>query len=232
MERDSSTSRRAYLAVAGSVGTTALAGCLGNVLGSSESERTYLEAPDRPADPDDLAYPAFGQTLPEATLSAPLYEEDVAVGQFETDTFLTFFYSHCNTVCPRLISTLRNIQTRAAEDGHGDDVTFLAVTFDPQRDTASRLETYAAEMNVDLEAGNWYFLRPDSASRARTVVQERFGVGFQRTTPQEMDRYMFTHLGLIVLANEDDVVERAYATTQPAWQSIYDDFETLREREG
>lgn len=230
--------RRTYLRGAGGglvLGTT---GCLGVNLGggdgSADDSGTYLDRPELEYDGDleAFAYPRWSDPLPEATVPAPLHGEDVTTTQFDAAVVMSFFYSHCNTVCPRLIGTLRNIQTRANEDGYGDDLRFLAVTFDPQRDTADRLEAYADQMNVDLETGNWYFLRPASESRARAVVTELFGVGFERTTPENMDGYMFTHMGLIVLANGDGVVERGYSTTEPAWQDIYDDVSTLCDREG
>lgn len=235
MKRPHAMDRRTYLAAAATAGATALAGCFGGATGSRSDgpeQDTYLDSPDSQVDPEDLPYPGYGQQLPDVTLPAPLHGEEVSVRQFDSDVFVTFFYSYCQTVCPRLVGAFRNIQAEAGSDGYGDDVTFLAVTFDPERDTESRLREYAEHMNVDTEAGNWYFLRPESVSRAETVVTEEFGVAFQRTEPEDMDRYMFNHFSLIALGNAGGFVERAYTHKRPAWQELYDDFTTLREREG
>jgi protein SCO1/2 len=235
MDQHRSIRRREYLGATVAAGATALAGCLG---GSSASgpdgatQATYLDAPDSQVDPADLPYPGYGQAIPDVTLPAPLAGEAVSLRQFDTDLFVTFFYSHCQTVCPRLIGTLRNIKTAASSDGYADDVTAIAITFDPERDTEARLAEYAEAISLDREAGNWYFLRPESASRAETVVQEEFGVAFGRTQPEDMDMYMFNHFSLILLANAGNNVERAYTHKRPAWQELYDDFERLREREG
>jgi protein SCO1/2 len=43
---------------------------------------------------------------------------------------------------------------------------------------------------------------------------------------------MFTHFALILLVNADDYVERAYTGQTPRWQPIYEDLQTLRNREG
>lgn len=183
-------------------------------------------------DATDLPYPAYGQDIPDVTLPAPLKGEEISVRQFDTDVVMTFFYSHCQTVCPRLVGALKNIQTRALEDGYSENVTFLAITFDPERDTTARLRDYAKNMNINREPDNWYFLRPESVSRAKSIVGETFGVGFERTHPDDMDMYMFNHFSLIILANRDSVVERTYVDNRPVWQDIYDHFVALRKQEG
>lgn len=264
--------RRTFLRAAASSTVAGAAGCLSTPGGGSD---TYLSDPDRKWDPEDLPFPAYGQTLPSVTLTDPVADREVTTTEFDRDVVMTFFYSHCMSICPVLIRALERIQKHAAPDGHGDDVVFLAVTFDPERDDGDRLRAYADERGVDLDAGNWHFLRP-SPDRTKDVVQETFGVSFQRTsgsdggstttgaeaktttgagegtttgtdtetttssaetttagvTPAASGNYMFTHQGLILLANREDYVERAYLDTAPSWQNIYEDFERLREREG
>ena len=162
------------------------------------------------------------------TLPAPIESREVGLRDVERASLLTFFYSHCNTVCPVLISTQRNVQAHAQNNGYASDIAFFPVTFDPARDTADRLRTYADEMNVDAAAENWHFLRPASADRAKDVVQDQFGVGFERTDPEEMDMYMFAHSALTLLVNADGFVERAYRSKSPDEETIIDDLETVR----
>jgi protein SCO1/2 len=227
-----SMNRRQFLQVSGTGAAAGLAGCLGGIgsIGAGGGD-TYLSEPDTDVDPADLPYPAHGQQLPEVTLTDPLSGESVTTTQFDRDVFLTFFYSHCKTVCPVLIGTLRNLQTRAGKDGHGSAAVFLPVTFDPARDDASRLREYSDRMNVNLDAGNWQYLRPDSPQRAKAVVKDTYGVHFQKTHPEDMDMYMFTHAALVILANADGYVERAYRGARPPEDEIYEDFTTLRKRE-
>lgn len=216
--------RREYLGALGTGVVTATAGCLG---GDSD---TYLDEPDTGYEPADVRFPAYGQRLPEVTISDPLAGESVETTGGESDVLMTFFYSHCQTVCPRLISALRNVQMRAIDDGLIDATRILAVTFDPQRDDAERLGKYADRMDVSLADG-WRFLRPDTPEDAKSVVQGEFGVNFERTHPEDMDMYMFNHFALVLLVNADGYVERAYTGSTPRWQDIYGDFETLSERE-
>jgi len=216
--------RRQYLGAIGGGIAALSAGC------SADDSDTYLDKPDLRAEPSQLPYPVYGQSLPDVTLSDPLAGESVPIGGDNRDTVVTFFYSHCRTVCPRLISALRNVQAKAVEDDLIDTTSFRAVTFDPERDDAERLRGYADRMNVALTE-NWRFLRPDSPDHARDVVMDEFGVRFERTHPEEMDMYMFSHRSLILLVNADGYVERSYTDSTPSWQSIYDDLKTLRKRE-
>ncbi|MUV89643.1 SCO family protein [Halapricum sp. CBA1109] len=228
--------RRSYLRAAMGAGAVGLAGCLGGEGVTTETETpspyasadTYLDAPDLDGPPESYPWPAHGQSLPEVTLPDPLSGESVATTQFDRPTFVTFFYHNCQTTCPLLISGLQGVQATVADEGDPDSVAFLPISFDPQRDTADALVDYADRMRVDVDHDNWHFLRPADRERAKSVVQDTFGVRFQRTQPEDMDMYMFDHRGIVLLANGDGYVERSYRESF-AWQDLYDDYEALRE---
>jgi protein SCO1/2 len=170
----------------------------------------------------------------------------VSLRTVEKPRLLTFIYTMCPTVCPVLTSTMRNVQTDALNNGYGDQVEFFPLTFDPARDDAERLRAYANEMNVALDAGNWHFLRPESEARAKEVIQEQFGVTFQKqsTTPSDDGKhnestsedghnhdhgaYEFVHTGLTLLVNSDHYVEQAYQTSSPDAEQIISDLKTVR----
>ncbi|WP_136715754.1 SCO family protein [Halorientalis salina] len=221
--------RRTYLSTAATAGLVGTAGCIDSVLGDDDG-RTYLDEPEgRQVESADLPYPAYGQDLPEATLDAPLADRQVTTTEFgNRNVIMTFFYSHCNTVCPVLVSSLKRVQATASQDGYADDVVFLAVTFDPQRDDAQRLREYADTMRVETDADNWYFLRPEGRDRATDVVQDTFGVTFERTKATGESEYMFNHLGLVLLANRHGVVERAYSGDDPKSKALLGDLEEIR----
>lgn len=205
-----------------------LAGCLGSIGFGDSNPDVVLAEPDREFESSDVPYPAWGEQIPDVTVPAPVESREIRLRDVATPSLLTFFYSHCQTVCPVLISTQRNLQAHAQNNGYDDAVSFLPVTFDPARDTAGRLQTYADEMNVAAADENWHFLRPASKERAKTVVQDQFGVAFQRTEPEDMDRYMFTHAALTLLVNADGFVERAYRSKSPDVETIISDLRTVR----
>jgi protein SCO1/2 len=221
--------RRAFLRSAGTTGAIGgLAGCLGTVgLGDSNPD-VVLEEPDRQFESSDVAYPAWGEQIPDVTVPAPHESREIRLRDVETPSLLTFFYSNCKTVCPVLISTLRNVQAHAQTNGYSDAVSFFPMTFDPARDTAERLRTYADLMHVDADSKNWQFLRPASKERANAVVQDQFGVVFQQTEPEDVEMYMFIHMAMTLLVNGDGFVERAYRSKSPDPETIIADLKAVR----
>jgi protein SCO1/2 len=216
--------RRTYLRGIGLAGVGATAGCLGG------DPNTTLGKPDRRGGvtSETLAYPAWGERVPDVTLPDPLTGASISLREVDEPALVTFFYSHCNSICPRLISSLREVQIHSLDGDYADEVGFYPITFDPQRDTADRLREYGTDMNVALDADNWHFLRPSSRDRAKAVLEDEFGFRFQRTHPEDMDMYMFTHIGLVLLVNGDGYVERAYRGQEGREGQYIEDLETVR----
>lgn len=225
------------LASLGTAAVTGLAGCAGGLLGGDGD--TYLSGRDWKADPDVLPFPTHGDHLPSATLPAALRGETVTIPDdfAGRDVLLTFVYTHCRTMCPRLTGVLAGVQKHALANDYVDRMAFVEASFDPERDTAERFRAWADQHGVTLDGGNWYFLRPESVDRAKAVVQDTYGVTFEKTHPKGMDGYMFVHGGYVVLANKGGYVEKTYQLKQQSddpvtWQTVRDDLQTLREREG
>lgn len=224
--------RRAYLrAGAGVAGAFGVAGCLGGGsalgLGDPNPNATLSRPEDVPKEAD-FAYPTWGERVPDVAFPAPVEGGRVSFRGVGKPFLTTFFFSHCQTICPRLIGALRNVQIDSVRNGYADAVRFLPVTFDPARDDAARLRAYAEEMNVDTDAGNWTFLRPESPSAAKAKINGEFGIGF-RKQPRKGDRkgYMYQHVGLILLVNADGYVERAY-TGSPDRKRLLADLKNVR----
>ncbi|UHQ95148.1 SCO family protein [Haloterrigena alkaliphila] len=236
--------RRLYLRSIAASSVVAAAGCL-NSLSSGNDHRTdrgsgterdradgaVLEPPKR--DLSEASHPSYGDDFPAVELPDPLNGETVSTDQFEGErtVLMTFFYTSCpDGVCPALLLRLRRVQAVAAEGGYGDDAAFLAMTFDPERDTEDALRTYAGERGVDHDAGNWHFLRPERYETAEEIVTEQFGLPLKKRDANEHEdlEYVFPHYGYIFLVNERGLVERVYpdgATVATA--RLVEDFETV-----
>lgn len=222
--------RRHYLrslavpAVAGS------AGCLG-VLGDSGPEGTVLDPPEQ--DLSEASHPSYGDEMPHVSVPDPITGETVSTADYEGERAVlwTSFYTNCpDGVCPALILRLRRAQEVAAEEGYGDESAFLALTFDPERDTADVLGEYADQQGVDLDAGNWHFLRPESYERGQELLDENFGLVIQKASADQYENleYQFPHYGLILLANKQGIVERAYPRgPQTDVERLVSDFERV-----
>ncbi|WP_049925044.1 SCO family protein [Halopiger goleimassiliensis] len=249
--KSTSIDRRTVLRAAGTVALGAsLAGCLQRST-SDAPEGVVLEPPENHdrIQESDIPHPIYGEAIPEVTVPAPLHDRTVSTAEFEGERhcMLTFIYTACPTVCPGLTAALQRVQADAHEEGYEDEMAFLPITFDPEYDTAEVLEEYGERMGVDFDAGNWYFLRPESHEDAKEVVEETFGVAFEHgesnggmdeeMEDDEMDDEMdddemddghddherhITHTSLILLVNKDGLVERAWTGGSPGGNEIVD----------
>ncbi len=89
---------------------------------------------------------------------------------------LGMIYTHCPDVCPLITARMMEIQERVAAEGWSDDVFFVTITFDPERDTPEVLRRYAQARKVDFR--NWVFLTGDPSTTRR--LTEVLGIYTER----------------------------------------------------
>ncbi|WP_255171627.1 SCO family protein [Natrononativus amylolyticus] len=187
--------RRTYLGALGSAGIASVAGCLDSdpIFGSGEggasdeaAEGTVLGPPEQST--EGASHPSYGEEIPSFSVPDPLAETDVSSDdlQGERAYLMTFFFTSCpDGACPALLLRLRRAHEDSLERGTEDETAFLALTFDPERDTPEELETYADQQGVNLEAGNFHFLRPESYDAGMELVTDDFGMPVERVDTDE-----------------------------------------------
>lgn len=235
-------SRRSVIAGTGTAFTTALAGCLGTGLFDSTGAHDDVVL-DKPADYSmldgaELEHPIHGDEVPDIAVPDLVTGEEMSSHDFIGDRhmLLTFVFTRCPGACPALTASLLQVQANAAENGYSDDIALLEYTFDPEYDTETRFLEYAEEMNIDLNIGNWHFLRPETPASAEEVITDTFGVWFDELTDEqregmEMHEDMaFQHENLILLVNKKGYVERAYEGEPPNPGTVVDDVNRLLDR--
>ena len=216
-----------------SLGVAGIAGVAGGHeavpgVGAERADGAVLAQPDNPFN-EAMAHPIYGEEVPSFSLEN-LEGEEITPEKFEGERafLITFIYTKCNDdACPALVQQLQFVQQTARDEGFDDDVAFLAVTFDPERDTPEVLREFGDVQRVDHEADNWHFLRPESYDEAKEVANGQFGVGIDRIDMDDDDHgdnghddnghdhdheYHFAHSNLILLVNKNGIVERAYPT--------------------
>jgi len=222
--------RRHILGAGVTTGLSALAGCLTGALESEPDGEVVLDAPDDDVG-GDPSYPTYGEPFPEFALTDPLTESTVDIADFDEECFVaTAFYAECPAECIPLMTAIAAVQSRTIDNGIDDRTRFLAVTFDPERDTPERLEDHADMVHVDLDAGNWHYLRPEDDDEAREVVDNSMGIAYELDELDGGDNYDFLHITVTYLVNPAGYVERAYRGEDPSVDKITDDVETLLER--
>ncbi|EMA35468.1 SCO family protein [Halobiforma nitratireducens] len=215
--------RRHALTLGATAGLTTVAGCLTGMLDDS-ADNAVLEPPEAGV-PSGVSYPTYGDPFPTFELEDPLAETTVDVDALEDALVATAFFASCPAECIPLMDSIAQVQRNAGERGLADGTRFLAVTFDPERDTADALRDHADMLDIDYEADNWHYLRPDGPEAATAVVDDELGVPFER---EELgDDYEFIHIAVTFLVNPDGYVERAYRGEDPDSNRITDDLERL-----
>lgn len=240
--------RRAYLKTGTATGVAlSIGGCLdvGPLSGSpGATDDVVLDKPERyedlraSRDSGGLAHPIHADPIPEATLPAPLHDTEMSTREYvgERHTMFTFIFTRCPNTCQLLTQALRHVQDDSVENGYADEVAFMPMTFDPEADTPEKLQEHAERHGVNREPGHWYYLRPDGTERAKAVIEDRLGIGFQHLTPEEREErgmseeMYFQHISAIMLVNADGFVERTYTGQDASPVNLVEDFETLRER--
>jgi protein SCO1/2 len=223
--------RRRYLETLTATGALATAGCLDALPVGGGDSQTVLSEPE--IDLSEAVHPSYGDEIPSITLPDPILGEQVSTEELagERAQLLTFFYTNCpDGMCPALILRLRRAQELAASEGYTDDAAFLPITFDPERDTEEVLREYANDRSIDLDAGNWHFLRPESYEAGQEVIGENFGLQIEKREAEDYDNleYLFPHYNLILLVNKQGIVERAYPNAVGVDVStVTDDFEEV-----
>lgn len=218
--------RRVFLGTVGVAGLATTAGCLSGE--DSPSNMVLSQQDDIPGDPEDFSYPAYGQSVPSVEVPDPIADETIDISTLDRTAVLTTFFAECPAECGILINNLAGVQALLDERGQTDDVRFLAITFDPERDDADRLRENAQTNGVSLDAGNWHYLRPASDDEAESVVRDTLGIPFQRVDESDrMAGYDFDHMVITLLVNPGGVVERVYRGENFDREQFASDVETV-----
>jgi len=128
------------------------------------------------------------QVLPRITLAPAfslidqdgeqLTSEDLR-GQF---VLYTFTYTNCVEPCFDIDKTLHEIQSRLSEANLNDiKITFVTISFDPERDTPDTLKSYAESVNADTT--QWKFATTNDPALLKTII----GGGFETYYEQKSD---------------------------------------------
>lgn len=103
---------------------------------TAETARTNMLLKDKPKLPSVVLEDSFGDE----------YDFDAFEGKY---MLLTFIYTACSTVCPQLEMNVKEIYEQVPEQYLGEDLMFLSISFDPERDTPEILDNYRENIGSD-----------------------------------------------------------------------------------
>ena len=109
---------------------------------------------------------------------------------------VAMFFAHCEYACPIIVENLRAIE-RALPAALREQVDFLLVSFDTERDTPEVLRAYRAKMK--LATAHWTLLRGrgDDVRELAALL----GINYQRDA-----RGQFSHSNVITVLNAEGEV--------------------------
>ena len=109
---------------------------------------------------------------------------------------VAMFFAHCEYACPIIVENMRAIE-RALPAALREQVDFLLVSFDTERDTPEALHAYRAKMK--LATAHWTLLRGrgDDVRELAALL----GINYQRDA-----RGQFSHSNVITILNAEGEV--------------------------
>lgn len=106
---------------------------------------------------------------------------------------MVMIYTSCKAACPRLVSDMRDIESKMPKDKL-NEINFVLISIDPEVDNPKRLKSFAIENKMD--ANHWTFLQG-----TKTSVQEFanvLAVKYKQISPMD-----FSHSNIISVFNTE-----------------------------
>lgn len=122
---------------------------------TAESARTKQLTEDRPVFPNVTLQDSKNRT----------YAFDAFAGKY---VLVTFIYTACTDVCPQLEMNMADIYNRIPQKFIGNDIVFLSISFDPDRDDPITLERYRNYFGSDGET--WRMARIKKQAELRELL--------------------------------------------------------------
>jgi len=126
-----------------------------------------------------------------------------------------FIYTNCPDICSFITANLKNIYD---EMENPDNVQFVAVTFDPERDTPSVLRKYAETFDMNRPPFQFLTGDPEVIDQFMDRMSVRKQTSYTRELENGEELYFINHSDKILLLNEkaQQVMDYGGSMTKPA----------------
>ena len=168
---------------------------------------------------DDLAATRF----PVAREIAPFELIDHNNAAFDNNalkqrwSFLFFGYTHCPDVCPTTLSVLNSVANRLQD--LDEEIRFVFVSIDPERDTPELLARYVSYFNGD-------FIGVTGSPEALEQLTKPLGIFSARMEADGAGNYLVDHTASVLLFDPDGRFHAVFSAPLSAGK-ISDDFRKM-----
>jgi protein SCO1/2 len=130
-----------------------------------------------------------------------------------------FFFTSCPTICPKMTSQLKRLQSMTKEEG----IVILSHSVDPIRDSVARLKKYAIDNGLDTK--NWHLMTGDA--------EDIYDLGMEGYNLSAMDDGSapggFLHSEMVVLVDKEGHLRGMYeGTNTEAMDRLVADIKKLK----
>ena len=143
-------------------------------------------------------------------------------------TVMGFIYTHCPDICPLTTNNMYLTEEKLKEQGI-DDVKFVELSFDPDRDIPSVLKEFANIRGISFE--DWMLLTGE-----KSIVEDlckRFDVKAIKTDEEFNENgepsYSMMHTDRISLIDENGILRKNYKGSTLNFDEIIKDIKSLKD---
>ena len=143
-------------------------------------------------------------------------------------TVMGFIYTHCPDICPLTTNNMYLTEEKLKEQGI-DDVKFVELSFDPDRDIPSVLKEFANIRGISFE--DWMLLTGE-----KSIVEDlckRFDVKAIKTDEEFNENgqpsYSMMHTDRISLIDENGILRKNYKGSTLNFDEIINDIKSLED---
>ena len=139
-----------------------------------------------------------------------------------------FIYTHCPDICPMTTHNMFLTEKQLKEDGISD-VKFLAISFDPERDSPDVLKKFAEIRELDFKT--WTLLTGEKSTV--NDLMKRFDVKAIKTDEsideEGVSEYSMMHTDRISLIDQNGRLKKNYKGSTLNIEELVKDIKTLKE---
>ena len=143
-------------------------------------------------------------------------------------TVLGFIYTHCPDICPMTTHNMYLTQKELNKSGI-DDVKFVALSFDPERDSPEVLKQFAEIRELDFKS--WTLLTGEKSTI--NELMKRFDVKAIKTDEQTdeegIPEYSMMHTDRISLIDENGILRKNYKGSTINIEELVNDIKSLKD---
>jgi protein SCO1/2 len=138
-------------------------------------------------------------------------------------SFLFFGFTHCPDLCPTTLAVFDQVHRMLGEGPQGgDDVQFVFVSVDPERDTPPVLKEYVTYINLE-------FIGVTGNGADLAQLSDSLGVVYAKVPGTTPEQYFMDHSSAVLLINPEGQLRGVFAAPHVA-QKIVAGFTAIQEQ--